>query len=135
MAATRKQTLGEILGPLESDTMNVAWDLGEVTVRDVHSVLNSERPTAYTTVLTTLGRLADKGLLRRIEIQPAHRYRPLVSRDQYAHSTAKSVIDWLIRHFPEPAVSYLVDRMGKEDEAIIDRLSRAIDERTQGGRG
>jgi predicted transcriptional regulator len=81
--------------------------------------------------MTTLGRLADKGLLHRIEEQPAHRYFPRVSRDQYAHSTAKSVIDWLISHFPDPAVSYLLDRVEQQDEEMIARLKRAIEERVE----
>jgi predicted transcriptional regulator len=131
MAGRRRHTLGEILGPLETEIMDVVWELGEVTVRDVHKRLRRRRAIAYTTVMTTLGRLADKGLLRRIEQQPAHRYLPLVSRDQYARSTAKSVIDWLISHFPDPAVSYLLDRVEQQDEEMIARLRRAIEERVE----
>lgn len=112
--------------------MDVVWDSREVTVRDVHQSLSSARPIAYTTVMTTLGRLTDKGLLRRIEDQPAHRYRALLSRDQYARSTVKSVVDWLLGHFPDPAVAYFIDRVEKEDEDVIDRLRQAIEERQRG---
>ncbi|HWL64975.1 MAG TPA: BlaI/MecI/CopY family transcriptional regulator, partial [Actinomycetota bacterium] len=69
------------------------------------------------------------GLVRRIEEQPAHHYLPAVSREQYARSTVKSVVDWLIGHFPDPAVAYFLDRVEKEDERVIDRLKEAIDER------
>jgi predicted transcriptional regulator len=79
--------------------------------------------------MTTLGRLADKGFVKRIEDQPAHRYRALVSREQYARSTVKSVVDWLVNHFPDPAVAYFVDRVEKEDERVIERLRDAIDQR------
>jgi predicted transcriptional regulator len=41
MAARRKHSLSEVLGPLESDIMDVVWDTGEVTVRDVHRSLQS----------------------------------------------------------------------------------------------
>ena len=129
MAPRRKHSLSEVLGPLEAEIMDVVWDTGEVTVRDVHQTLNSSRSIAYTTVMTTLGRLTDKGLLRRIEDQPAHRYSARVSREQYARSTVKSVVDWLIGHFPDPAVSYFIDRVEKEDEDVIDRLKQAIEER------
>jgi predicted transcriptional regulator len=129
MAARRKHSLSEVLGPLEAEIMDVVWDSGEVTVRDVHQDLSADRTIAYTTVMTTLGRLADKGLLRRIEDQPAHHYTAVVSRDQYARSTVKSVVDWLLGHFPDPAVAYFIDRVEKEDEEVVDRLRQAIDER------
>ncbi|HYI44584.1 MAG TPA: BlaI/MecI/CopY family transcriptional regulator [Actinomycetota bacterium] len=129
MPSRRKHSLSEVLGPLETEIMEVVWDLEEVTVRDVHNRLQANRAIAYTTVMTTLGRLSDKGLVKRVEEQPAHRYLPLVSREQYARSTVKSVVDWLIGHFPDPAVSYFVDRVEKEDERVMDRLKQMVDER------
>jgi predicted transcriptional regulator len=129
MAPRRKHTLAEVLGPLEAEVMEVVWQRDEVTVRDVHKSLKSKRTIAYTTVMTTLGRLTDKGLLRRVEGQPAHHYSPLVSREEYATSTVKSVVDWLVVHFPDPAVAYLVDKVREEDEEVIDRLRMAIEER------
>ena len=131
MTPRRRQPLAEVLGPLEADIMEVVWAHGEVTVRDVHRALSGQRDIAYTTVMTTLGRLADKGLLRRIESQPAHRYLPLVTKEQYAASTVHSVVDWLVSHFPDPAVAYFVDRVEKEDEEVIDRLREAIERRRE----
>ena len=129
MAPRRRHTLSEVLGPLETEIMDVVWSCGEVTVRDVHRRISERRPIAYTTVMTTLGRLTDKGILTRIESQPAHRYEALLSREQYARSTVKSVVDWLVDHFPEPAVSYFIDRVEEEDEKVIDRLREAIEQR------
>ena len=129
MTARRKHSLSDVLGPLETEIMEVVWELGEVTVRDVHTKLEAKREIAYTTVMTTLGRLTDKGLLRRVEDQPAHRYSALVSREEYASSTVKSVVDWLVQHFPDPAVAYFVDKVEKEDEEVIERLREAIDQR------
>jgi predicted transcriptional regulator len=128
-AARRKHSLSDVLGPLEAEIMDVVWDESEVTVRDVHRKLHEKRPIAYTTVMTTLGRLTDKGLLRRVEDQPAHHFSPLVTREQYARSTVKSVVDWLVSHFPDPAVSYFVDRVESEDERVIERLREAIEQR------
>ena len=129
MAARRRHTLAEVLGPLEAEVMEVTWDLGEVTVRDVHEALNQTRSVAYTTVMTTMGRLADKGLLRRVEDQRAHRFTPLVTREQYADSTVKSVVDWLVSQFRDPAVAYFLDRVEKGDAEVIDALRDAIEQR------
>ena len=132
-AARRKHTLAEVLGPLENEIMEVVWEKGDVTVRDVHETLQQKRSIAYTTVMTTLGRLSDKGFLRRIEDQPAHHYSAIVSRDDYASSTVKSVVDWLVDHFPDPAMAYFVDRVEEEDDAVIDRLREAIEQRKRRG--
>jgi len=109
--------------------MNVVWSRGEVTVRAVQEVLDDDRPVAYTTVMTTMGRLADKGLLRRVEGQPAHLYSALLSKAQYERTAVKSVVDWLVGQFQEPAVAYLVDRLEDEDEHLLDSLREAIDQR------
>lgn len=129
MTPRRRHTLAEVLGPLEAEVMEAAWDLGEVTVRDVHEALNEKRPVAYTTVMTTMGRLADKGLLRRVEDQRAHRFTPLLTREEYADSTVKSVVDWLVTQFGDPAVAYFIDRVEEEDEKVIAALKEAIDQR------
>lgn len=133
MAPRRRHTLAEVLGPLEAEVMDVTWDVGEVTVRDVHEALNRARPVAYTTVMTTMGRLADKGLLRRIEDQRAHRFTPLLSREQYADSTVKSVVDWLVSQFRDPTVAYFLDRVEEEDERVIQALKEAIEQKRSQG--
>lgn len=133
MAPRRRHTLAEVLGPLEAEVMDVTWDVGEVTVRDVHEALNRSRPVAYTTVMTTMGRLADKGLLRRVEDQRAHRFTPLLSREQYADSTVKSVVDWLVSQFRDPTVAYFLDRVEEEDEKVIQALKEAIEQKRSQG--
>jgi predicted transcriptional regulator len=130
MSRKRRQApLAAVLGPLETEVMEAVWDGNDVTVRDVQRVLTRQRPVAYTTVMTTMGRLADKGFLRRVEVQPAHRYTALLSRDQYAHTTVSSILDWLVGQFGDPAVAYFVDRLEKEDAALLESLREAIERR------
>ena len=128
----RQQPLSAVLGPLEAEVMEAVWRGGEVTVRDVQQELASRRSIAYTTVMTTMGRLAEKGFLRRVESQPAHRYTAMLSREQYADSAVKSVLDWLVSTFGEPAVAYFVDRVERQDEALIASLREAIAQREAG---
>jgi predicted transcriptional regulator len=129
MPPRRKHTLAEVLGPLEAEVMEVVWTQGEVTVREVHEVLRRSRRIAYTTVMTTMGRLADKDLLHRLEDSRAHRFTARISREEYASSTVESVVDWLIAQFGDPAVAYFLDRVEKEDERVIGLLRDAIDRR------
>ncbi|CAN5513669.1 BlaI/MecI/CopY family transcriptional regulator [soil metagenome] len=133
--AKRRNQLQGLLGPLESEVMETVWQLGETTVRDVHAELAPRRDLAYTTIMTTMARLASKGLLMRDTSGLAHRYRPTVTREEYAESTVTSVVDWLVDAFPEPAMSYFVQKIDDEsDPAVMDALrSRIAELREQEG--
>ena len=53
----------------------------------------------------------------------------LLSREQYANSTVKNVVDWLVNHFRDPAVAYFIDRVEEEDSDVIESLREAIEQR------
>jgi predicted transcriptional regulator len=127
--AKRRTQLDGVLGPLETDVMEAVWTQGDTTVRDVHAALARGRRIAYTTVMTTMGRLAGKGLLTRDTSGLAHRYNATVSREEYAKSTVHSVVDWLVNSFPEPAISYFVDVVNDgDDPAMMAALRQKIDD-------
>jgi predicted transcriptional regulator len=132
--ARRNEPLETLLGPLEQDVMEVAWRLGDSTVRDVHDELASTRSIAYTTVMTTMSRLATKGLLFRDTTDLAHRYRPAVSRDRYARSAVSDVISWLLDRYPEPAAAYFADVVEDADGVTLDELRAAVERRRVGER-
>jgi predicted transcriptional regulator len=127
--AKRKNQLQGLLGPLETEVMEAVWRLGDTTVRDVHAELAQHRDLAYTTIMTTMARLASKGLLARDTSGLAHRYRPTMTRDQYAELTVTSVVDWLVTSFPEPAISYFVEKVeAGGDPAAIAALRDKIEQ-------
>lgn len=130
----RTDPLENLLGPLEQDVMDVVWELGETTVRDVHDELTRRRKIAYTTVMTTMTRLAAKGLLRRDTKALAHRYRPTVTREAYAQATVANVMGWLVDRYPEPAASYLSEVVGEVDDETLDRLRQAAQQRRRSER-
>lgn len=109
--------------------MDVAWRLGDATVRDVHDELAAHRSIAYTTVMTTMTRLAAKGLLVRDTQGLAHRYRPAISRDRYARSTVSDILSWLLERYPEPAASYLAEVVEDVDDVTLDSLRAAVERR------
>ena len=125
----RNEPLEAILGPLEQEVMDVAWRLGDATVRDVHDELSSGRRIAYTTVMTTMTRLAAKGMLQRDTAGLAHRYRPAVSREVYARSAVGEVLSWLLERYPEPAASYLAEVVDDVDVADLAQLRAAVERR------
>ncbi len=79
--------------------------------------------------MTTMTRLASKGLLRRDTAGLAHRYRPLVSRDTYARATLGNVLTWALERYPEPVASYLAEVVDDVDVVTLDQLRRAVQRR------
>lgn len=126
----RNDPLEALLGPLEQDVMDVVWQLGDTTVGDVHEALRTRRKIAYTTVMTTMTRLAAKGLLQRDTTGKAHRYSPAVTRERYGRSAIETVMGWLVERYPEPAVSYLAEVV--DDNGVsIDDLRAAVQRRRE----
>jgi predicted transcriptional regulator len=127
----RNDPMTFLLGPLEQDVMDVMWRLGDATVRDVHDDLSARRKIAYTTVMTTMTRLATKGLLRRDTAGLAHRYRPAVSQETYLRSALGRVLTWALDRYPEPAASYLAEVVDNIDGPTLDQLRAAVQRRRE----
>jgi Penicillinase repressor len=58
----------QLFGPTELETMHILWERGRGPVRDVTEAICERRPIAHNTMLTVLGRLADKGILTEEEL-------------------------------------------------------------------
>lgn len=71
------------MGELEAQALDVLWDRGGwLTPGEVHEVLSAKRRLAYTTVMTILVRLWQKGLLERHRDGRAYVYQPVETREQ-----------------------------------------------------
>ena len=82
------------LGELELKVMDVLWRSDEpLRVRDVLDQLPTERRFAYTTIMTVLDRLHDKGWLERTRTGRAYRYSPARSRGEASAELLREVLD------------------------------------------
>jgi predicted transcriptional regulator len=119
------------LPDLEAAVMEVVWDRfpREFTVRDVLQVLETSREIAYTTVMTTVDRLAHKGILARETSGKAYVYRAAIDRAEFLATVARQLAAAAPAMGRESALSFLVELVGEADPAELDRLQRLIDER------
>lgn len=71
------------LGPLETEILHIVWELGSVTVKDVHDriLANPDRELAYTSVTTVLRRLTEKGWLTCDKQERAFYWSALVTKE------------------------------------------------------
>jgi len=103
----------------ELDVMNALWDRGPSTVAEVQKALEDE--LAYTTVLTVLRILEEKGYVGHESEGRAHRYAPLVERSAARDSALRRLTRKLFSGSPELLLTRLV-----QDEALSDEDLRRM---------
>lgn len=113
------------LGPLETQVLDVLWNKGECSVREVLGHI--DRPLAYTTVMTTLDRMFKKGVLTRTMADRSFRYAPCDPRFGREGSGASNA--FFSQNAREMLVSHLLDTVCEYDKTLLDELERHIAER------
>ena len=111
---------------LEADIMDVVWerDWSSFSVRDVLDVLQKNRDIAYTTVMTTVKRLFDKGLLEREKDGRRYVYEPVMGREEFHAQMALAVMRSLPEKGREAAMSMLIEEM--DGPEALERLEQLI---------
>ena len=107
-----------ILTRQELQIMKVVWDRREATVKEVWSVITLKKPTAYTTILTLMGILEDKGALDHLRVGRAYVYRPLLSQEQATRNQVEDLIRRFFDGKPEKLIETLVNTHVTEPEQI-----------------
>lgn len=120
------------LHDLEADIMDVVWsrNLQTFAVSDVLEVLQRRRAIAYTTVMTTVARLFDKGVLTRERDGKRYLYAPRWTREEFLETTARDVLKGLGTP-SRPALALLAETVSGADEATLDELELLIKRRRQ----
>lgn len=115
------------LGERELEVLNTVWELEEASVADVHAILLKKEEIAYTTVMTTMKKLADKGYLLYSEQEKRYVYRAKISPNDVRKGLLSDLISSAFKGSPLTLVQTLVD-----DEAIseseLSEIKRIIDD-------
>jgi BlaI family penicillinase repressor len=115
------------LTPQELAIMKVVWQRDQATVRDVYETLRKRRQVAYTTVMTMMKILEDKGYLKKSREDRAYVYRPSRPRQQVVGAMVRDFVD---RVFDGAASGLLLHlaRNGKLTKAERQKIRELIDE-------
>lgn len=119
------------LHELEAAVMDVVWSqkLAVFSVSDVLCVLERTREIAYTTVMTTVVRLYEKGLLTRERDGKRYLYTPKLTREAFLQATAREVLD---RSIGAPqAMAMLVEKVSGASSSDLDALEALIRRRRE----
>ena len=126
-----KHGMETVFGSLESEIMELVWVKGKSTVREIFEALNLQRGKnlAYTTVMTIMGRLAEKKALRRLKEGGTFLYEPFSSKNEFSSKVVGKVIDSLFEDFSEPALAHFVGKIGDIDPMKLELLEKLIAKR------
>jgi predicted transcriptional regulator len=120
---TKSRTLTE----QELEIMKVVWELRTATVRDVYETLLRRRKIAYTTVMTMMNILEEKGHLRKRAEEKAYVYRPARSKARVVKAMVEDFVERVFNGSAEPLLVQLVkDRhLSPQD---LEKIARTIKE-------
>jgi predicted transcriptional regulator len=115
-----------LLGPLEGRLMQLIWDRRVREPFIVRDVLALTPELAYTTVMTTLNRLADKGLLSVTKVgshQP-HKYRASGGVKEFLTDSGRAEVDRLVERYGDAALAAFAARLDRLSPATREALKR-----------
>ena len=116
------------LTKLELQIMEVLWDRGANSIREIQEAFPERARPAYTTIQTTVYRMEKKKVVRRVKkISNAHIFEPVVSR----HAAQRRLIDELLSLFggrTQPVMAHLIEsgRLTLDDLREAEKTMRSL---------
>src|SRR2546426_12811783 len=113
-----------ILTSQELEIMKIVWRSGASTVRDVYEALLERRKIAYTTVMTMMNILEQKGYLKKTQKDRAYLYQAARPQKQVIRGMVREFVDRVFNGSAEPLLRHLGQdrRPAKRDLAEIRRM-------------
>lgn len=108
-------------GETEMEVLHHVWNLGEATVKQVLNLIRKDREVAYTTIMTVMKNLADKGYLKYHKDGMTYVYEPAVEPESVRSNLVEDIIQKVFSGSPKELVQTLV-----ENEKISDEERREI---------
>ena len=118
------------LTPQELAIMKVVWRLKSATVRDIYEALRAERTIAYTTVMTMMRILEDKGYLRKSSSERAYVYTPAKPQQQVVGAMVRDFVDRVFDGASSSLLLHLVkdNKLTDKQRRIVKKLIEEIEE-------
>jgi predicted transcriptional regulator len=114
----KKHKVEKLLTDVELELMNIIWNLGECSVKDVQSSLSKGRDLAYTSVATVMKILEQKRFLESRKGERAHTYLPSVTRQDYETMSLKHLTENVFQGNPTSMVMRLLNETELSDEEL-----------------
>ncbi len=114
------------LGYLEMEIMPIVWRRNLATVRDVFEEMYERKKLAYTTVMTVMKRLSEKGILKVDSSTIPFVYRPAMTSEELAGTVVDEIIECLLDGDWAPLMMHCVDS-GKISEIEQEKMRTMLE--------
>jgi predicted transcriptional regulator len=118
----------------ELEILDVLWEKGRATVREVFDAINARRPTAYTTVLKLMQIMLEKGLVRREAQGKAHVYSPAQSQGQTQKRLVADLLDKAFRGSALKLVQHVLEAKPATPEELSEIRKMISDAEAKGAK-
>ena len=110
--------------------MKVVWGRDEATVREVYEAVREKRPVAYTTVMTMMKILEEKGFLKKTMVERAHVYKPTRPRSQVMGAMVRDFVDRVFDGAPDSLLLQLArdNKLTDKQRKIVRQLIEEVEE-------
>jgi predicted transcriptional regulator len=115
----------------ELEILQVLWQKGQATVREVHDELSRSRDIGYTTALKLLQIMYEKGLVTRDDSSKTHIYQAAVSREKTQKQMVGKMISTLFSGSPSELVMQALGNH-KASEEELDEIQKLLDNLRKG---
>ncbi|MEX1162749.1 MAG: BlaI/MecI/CopY family transcriptional regulator [Nitriliruptor sp.] len=130
MSGRGGQSAEGLLGPLEYEVMRCLWAASPANVPAVLEQLNDARRKsdrlAYTTVMTVLVRLHDKGLVDRVRRGRGFDYTPRFDEPELIDHYSRREVDELVERYGAVALAHFADAVEHADPRVVAKLRHAV---------
>lgn len=118
------------LGETEMEVLHHVWDLGEATVKQVRKRILENRDVAYTTIMTVMKNLAEKGYLKYRKDGVTYVYSPEQEPESVRSNLVKELMKKVFKGSPKNLIQTLVnsDNMTKKDFLEIKNLIKEMED-------
>ena len=115
------------LSPGEFEIMDVLWDRGHASVREVQEALEPAKSLSRSAIATILGRMKEKGYVDALEKNFAWEYRPLAKREQVVRRKLDDLVDRLFGGDIAPLAAYIADirKLTPEQMKLLEEIAKS----------
>lgn len=115
---------------LEADIMQIIWDKGSISVREVHEIILKEEIEKkehgyipYTTIMSIMNSLANKGLLKQDKKSKTYQYSAKIDRQNLSKNIIKSVAEKLLSKSSKSLISSF---LSEKDNISINQIIKLL---------
>jgi BlaI family transcriptional regulator, penicillinase repressor len=115
------------MGKVQFRIMQVLWEQGELSAREISDAVTATEPISHSTVQTLLRKLEHKGAIRHVERDRVFYFSPAADRTDVTNSTTREFVNRVFEGSASRLVSHLLEHERIPSEEIAE-LRRMIDE-------